>query len=270
MAFQFVPNDDGSFTEGDKQTNPETNQEYIFTDGAWRALGIKVATDLTELDNRYLQLSGGTLTNSLAFNKGNKPAQQFGIEPNSGTPDTNIYVFQDGQMRFRSTHTESTNDRVGSHIVLDPNGGVPQTKIYNVVDPTNDLMCANKQYVDNSASSKKTPPGLRYEFNNQTTVFSGQLAYFEDAGGLRLRISNTTKDITWNTSGPTADIAYSESHMFTIYCLGSSGNWNIIRQGTINRIDWHATDILCYVSSHQTNGTFTTDKDYYITIAGIC
>ena len=52
MAFQFVPNADGSFTEGDKQTNPETNQEYIFTDGAWRALGIEVATDLTELDNR--------------------------------------------------------------------------------------------------------------------------------------------------------------------------------------------------------------------------
>ena len=40
MAFQFVPNADGSFTEGDKQTNPETKVEYIFTDGAWRPLGI--------------------------------------------------------------------------------------------------------------------------------------------------------------------------------------------------------------------------------------
>ena len=40
MAFQFVPNADGSFTEGDKQQNPETGVEYIFTDGAWRPLGI--------------------------------------------------------------------------------------------------------------------------------------------------------------------------------------------------------------------------------------
>ena len=161
MAFQFVPNADGSFTEGDKQTNPETNQEYIFTDGAWRPLGIEVATDLTELDARYLKLSGGTLTNSLAFNRGNKSTHQFGIEPNSSTSDTNIYVFSDGQMRLRSTHTDSISDRVGSHIVLDPNGGLPETKIYHVVTPTDDSMATNKKYVDEQAANLISKTGAQ-------------------------------------------------------------------------------------------------------------
>ena len=39
MAFIFVPGPDGSFTEGDKQTNPDTGVEYIYHEGAWRALG---------------------------------------------------------------------------------------------------------------------------------------------------------------------------------------------------------------------------------------
>ena len=270
MAFQFVPDADGGFTEGDKQTNSETGQEYIFSDGAWRALGTEVGGDLDSLDERYVKKDGDTMTSSLKFNRGKQASNQFSITPNSGSPNVNIYTLLNGQMRFRTTHTDHESDNVGSHIILDPNGGVPLTKIYNVVDPTNGSMCANKQYVDDSASGKKIPPGLRYKFNNQTSVFSGQLAYFEDAGGLRLRISNTTKDVVWNTSGPTADISYNEGHMFTIYYLSNNGNWNIIRQGTINRIDWHATDILCYVSSHQTNGSFETDTDYYVTIAGIC
>ena len=37
MAFIFDPNP----SEGDRQTNDETGVEYIFTDGAWRALGRK-------------------------------------------------------------------------------------------------------------------------------------------------------------------------------------------------------------------------------------
>ena len=47
MAFQFVPNSDGSFTEGSKQTNPETGVEYIFNDGAWRPLGINNVSTLS-------------------------------------------------------------------------------------------------------------------------------------------------------------------------------------------------------------------------------
>ena len=38
MAFIFVPNADGSFTEGDKQTNSDTGIEYIYSA---TALGVR-------------------------------------------------------------------------------------------------------------------------------------------------------------------------------------------------------------------------------------
>jgi len=123
-------------------------QVFIYPQNASSASKEYVDAQDQLLDDKKLNLAGGTLTNSLTFKRGNKSSAQFGIEPNSGTSDTNIYVFNDGQMRLRSSHTDSIDDRVGSHIVLDPNGGTPETKIYNVVTPTNDTMAANKAYVD--------------------------------------------------------------------------------------------------------------------------
>ena len=120
-------------------------------------------------------------------------------------------------MRLRSTHTSTIDDRVGSHIVLDPNGGEPQTKIYNVVEPTNDTMAANKLYVDTVSSGKLIPPGLHFDYANAETTAVGQLAYLEDAGGLRMRLHKTSKDLTWNQSGPVRDVSYAEGHIFT--CL---------------------------------------------------
>ena len=60
MAFIFVPNADGSFTEGDKQINPDTGVEYIYLEGAWRALGPKIEDEFGTLDNRYIKLDGTT------------------------------------------------------------------------------------------------------------------------------------------------------------------------------------------------------------------
>ena len=134
--------------------------------------------DFEELDNRYLQLSGGVLTNSLCWNRGEKPNVQFCIEPNRGSPDTNIYALSDGQLRFRSTHTADINDRVGSHIVLDPNNGTPETKIYNVVYPTDGAMAANREYVDDRVAS---PARLQWMYNgtvdNSNDPGSGNMVY---------------------------------------------------------------------------------------------
>ena len=58
MAFIFVPNADGSFTEGDKQTNTDTGVEYIYKDGAWRALGQSIEDNFGTLDGRYIKLDG--------------------------------------------------------------------------------------------------------------------------------------------------------------------------------------------------------------------
>ena len=65
MAFTFVP----PFEEGDKQTNPETGVEYIFTDGAWRALGPKIEDEFDTLDERYVQVDGDTMTGMLTIKK---------------------------------------------------------------------------------------------------------------------------------------------------------------------------------------------------------
>ena len=62
MAFIFVPNADGSFTEGDKQTNPDTGVEYIYDSGAWRALGPKIEDEFDTLDGRYIKLEGTSIT----------------------------------------------------------------------------------------------------------------------------------------------------------------------------------------------------------------
>ena len=62
MAFIFVPGPDGSFTEGDKQVNPDTGVEYIYTSGAWRALGPKIEDEFDTLDDRYIKLEGTTIT----------------------------------------------------------------------------------------------------------------------------------------------------------------------------------------------------------------
>ena len=174
MAFQFVPNADGSFDEGMRQTNPETGVEYLHTDGAWRPLGPKMEDQFDDLDERYatkeyvdtavedidisgeyLPLSGGTLTDMLKFNKGDKAADQFKIIPNSADFHTNIYTTGNGQIRFRTSHTDLHTDNVGSHIVLDPNDGVPETKIYNVIQ-TNNSGAVPKSYVDDLIEEKVT------------------------------------------------------------------------------------------------------------------
>ena len=150
MAFQFVPNADGSFDEGMRQTNPETGVEYIFTDGAWRPLGPKIEDQFDELDERYIQKSGDTMEASLNFQRGDKDSVQFKISPNSGSDfATNIYSFY-GQMRFRTTHTLNEGDHVGSHIVLSSNGGSPETKIYHVT-LAGETGAVPKSYVDGKA-----------------------------------------------------------------------------------------------------------------------
>ena len=153
MAFIFVPNADGSFTEGDRQTNPDTGVEYIYSDGAWRALGPKIEDEFDTLDERYVNKTGDTMFAPLNFRRGEaKTTNQFKISPN-GNEDyaTNIYSFY-GQMRFRTTHTNSEGDHVGSHIVLSSNGGSPETKIYHVVE-SGESTAVPKSYVDEKVAS---------------------------------------------------------------------------------------------------------------------
>jgi len=78
-------------------------------------------------DGRYVNTAGDTMTGSLRFQLGEKTSPQFHILPNVGADATNIYTSGNGQMRFRTSHTDNPTDNLGSHIILDPNGGDPVT-----------------------------------------------------------------------------------------------------------------------------------------------
>ena len=163
MAFIFVPNADGSFNEGDKQTNPDTGVEYIYLDGAWRALGPKIEDEFDTLDERYVNKSGDTMTGQLTIENSRNislkkadGSTQFEIRPNVNAADyyTNIYSYNANGMRFRV----ATDQNAGSYDTMIAISGETQTigdtdyrgtsYINRVRTPTNPDHAANKWYVD--------------------------------------------------------------------------------------------------------------------------
>ena len=77
MAFVFVPNADGGFDEGDRQTNTDTGVEYIYVSGAWRALGPKIEDSFDTLDDRYVNKTGDMMTGDLAFGQSTTTNKDF-------------------------------------------------------------------------------------------------------------------------------------------------------------------------------------------------
>ena len=146
MAFQFVP----PFEEGDKQTNPETRVEYIFTDGAWRPLGPKIEDQFDELDERYVNVDGDTIHGTLKFDHGEDNPANLLIRPNISDTATSIYALNNGALRFRSLPAEDTTANSTTHFAMGKTGdsGEPETYIYHLQDPQDELWAANKRYVD--------------------------------------------------------------------------------------------------------------------------
>ena len=165
MAFIFVPNADGSFTEGDRQTNPDTGVEYIYIDGAWRALGPDISDEFPELDERYVNKTGDTMSGQLTIENSRNFAMkktdgstQFEMRPNVNAADyfTNIYSYNAGGMRFRV----ATGQNPGTYDTMISLTGETQeigdttyrgtAYINRVRTPTNNDHAANKWYVDNA------------------------------------------------------------------------------------------------------------------------
>ena len=128
---------------------------------------------------------------------------------------------------------------------------------------------ATKTYVDNAVGANN-PAGYAFKFGNATTSTAfGKFNYYSDGGNLRLRINKQLANgITW-LNAKAEDYSFSEGHIFTITHVEDNGDWKQIRTGTFNRVDYHTGDILVYVSSHKTNGSFITNDLYYIQLAGI-
>ena len=177
MAFIFVPNPDGSFTEGDRQTNPDTGVEYCYIDGAWRALGPKIEDEFGTLDQRYLKLAGGTMTGGLQISNARnltfrKDAgeNQFAINPNvSSDYFTNIYTFNSadgaGGVRFRVSQDQgvgsSSYDTLVSMSGATNNIGDTEYRgmltLNRVRTPTAPDQAANKYYVDEAVDNIDIP-----------------------------------------------------------------------------------------------------------------
>ena len=127
MAFQFIP----PFEEGDKQTNPDTKVEYIFTGGAWRPLGPKIEDEFDTLDDRYIKRQDTTVLGDYYRLRG----------PNvAGDGTSTFQVIDEGLQKLYNVATpdkaneawvanvEYVNDTVSDYLPL--TGGTIQGELY--------------------------------------------------------------------------------------------------------------------------------------------
>ncbi len=148
MAFIFVPNADGSFTEGDKQTNPDTGVEYIYDSGAWRALGPKIEDEFDTLDNRYA-------TNEYV-DTGDKDVKDYVDDAIEAIPDTDLsnYIKNEGTTDL----PDDTDWKIKQHNAGGSNKTLLQVKegslgLYNLKEPSQPHHAATKSYVDSNVGS---------------------------------------------------------------------------------------------------------------------
>ena len=221
----------------------------------------------------YLPLAGGELTGELRFKEGNKTDHQFIINPNSSTADTNIYGLNNGQIRFRSSHTANENDRQGSHIVLDPNGGTPQTKIYHVVTPTREDHAANKEYVDNTVTAISAgPASLCWEWRNHDTLSDpgeGKADWYSSSSFFRLNLKTANGVFLGKNVLAKKDLTFDTKPQGAIWRL-VDGSWQLIQLFDIYRMQWNHNDCVWLYRNNTILGSnnFTAGEKYYFTVAG--
>jgi hypothetical protein len=142
----------------------------------------KVINNNNALTGDFLPITGGTLDGALSFQRGSKDTPQFKISPNNDDNyATNIYSFNNSQMRFRTT-SGTDEQPYETHIILDANNGIAETKIYKVTTPTKEDMAANKQYVDDhraiARNGTETNPtlstGMLYYNTTTRQLFIGE------------------------------------------------------------------------------------------------
>ena len=217
MAFIFTP----PFNEGDRQTNPDTGVEYVYIDGAWRALGPDISEEFPELDERYVKKAGDIMTGglliknsrNLTFRKADD-SDQFAINPNvSADYFTNIYTFNSadggGGVRFRVSQDQGVGS--SSYDTLLSLSGAMQTiggeeyrgtlSLNRLRTPTTPDQAANKWYVDNAVGDVDLSGYLPLtggemtgdlDMNNANIEMLGsRIDFFNDAGDKTMEIAKS-------------------------------------------------------------------------------
>jgi hypothetical protein len=166
----------------DGNDNPETIINWVRDPVQPHQAVNKAYVDNNALTGDFLPITGGTLDGTLSFQRGSKDTPQFKITPNNDDNyATNIYSFNNSQMRFRTASGTDENP-YETHIILDANNGSAETKIYKVTTPTKDDMAANKQYVDDhraiARNGTETNPtlstGMLYYNTTTKQLFIGE------------------------------------------------------------------------------------------------
>ena len=173
------------------------------------------------------------------------------------------------------------------------NTNLQGNRLRSVADPESSYDAANKRYVDNAigpesnridlvidtalmdqALIRAKPPGVKFNYQTGSSGLNDMCFQLYQSDS-RLRISSKGVDIDWLADGFTHDYEMSNGPYFTIWYMPSIANpndrpqWKVRKHGRIDRIDWHSNDILCYISSSKSNGTFADGATYYITIGGV-
>ena len=268
MAFIFVPNADGSFTEGDKQTNPDTGVEYIYNSGAWRALGAKIEDEFDTLDERYA-------TNEYV-DDGDQSVKDYVDDAVAAIPgaDLSSYIKNEGTNNLPA----NTNWKIlqGNNTLIQ--GKDNELGLYNLKEPSESHHAATKGYVDAKPSggggiSASRPPGLKFNLSIPNLP-DGYFQWWVNSStnNQHLELATTDKDgIAWGTNTLREDVRYDDEIPFTIWEV-SNNAWKMKVHGTISRIDFHPDHALCYVSSNTALnvGAFVNGSGpYYITISGL-
>ena len=271
MAFIFVPNADGSFTEGDKQTNPDTGVEYIYDSGAWRALGPKIEDEFDTLDERYA-------TNEYV-DDGDQSVKDYVDDAVAAIPGTDLtsYLKNDGNNDLAASANwkirQPTSTGSNKTLIQGKDG---QLGLYNLKEPNESHHAATKEYVDanrGSGISAVRPPGLKF-FLSIVNLPDGYFQWWtnNNTNNQHLELATTDRDgIAWGTNTLREDVRYNDKVPFTIWEV-SNNAWKMKVTGTISRIDFHPDHALCYVSSKTAlnGGDFVNGAGpYYITISGL-
>lgn len=219
-------------------------------------------------DSLKLDLTGGTLTGNVILDTGaglyakeiikttRNTGYAFQVKPDD-TGDATAFIHTNGNAEFANLTIEGVAQFASAKNSNAPVAGADLT---------------NKSFTDSTYVKKYDRPGLTFGYDSGSSgdIPTGKFRWYID-NGRRMKISATTKHgIPWGVDTPNVDINFAEGHMFTIWTtVANSDNWRIKQTGTLNRIDHHANDILCYVSYHAENGSFSTSAEYNITIAGL-
>ena len=273
MAFIFVPNADGSFTEGDKQTNPDTGVEYIYDSGAWRALGAKIEDEFDTLDGRYA-------TNEYV-DDGDQSVKDYvddAIAAIDALPDTDLssYLKNEGNNDLPASADwkirQPTSTGSNKTLIQGQDG---ELGLYNLKEPNESHHAATKGYVDDKAGNTALrPPGLRFQYQSGNSFpASGTFNWFTSGGSQRMKVNATSQDFSWGTNTENVDVIYGEKHTFSIWLTVTSNgvtSWKLKTTGTYNRLDFHDNDVLVYISYNTPlNDLFGTNIDYFLTLSGL-